>query len=161
MISQFEVGQSVRNRHDHIQTSGLGRLRKFHLTMPLKPYFLYQTFLCDHRLIYLSQKASNNIPEPTDQSSFGGVQIYHQNWSSVLRSRVNRTFKYLTNSALVFWTEKLSFDQNRSSISMFLQCRWSSFRRSSRPFSELAFINLSFHAIVSILPKRKYVRMHD
>ena len=30
-------------------------------------------------------------PEPTDQSSFGGVQIYHQNRSSVLRSRVNRT----------------------------------------------------------------------
>ena len=53
-------------------------------------------------LIYLSQKASNNIPEPTDQSSFGGVQIYHQNRSSVLRSRVNRTFKYLTNFELVF-----------------------------------------------------------
>ena len=28
-------------------------------------------------------------------------------------------------------------------------------------FLELAFVNLSFHAIVSILPKRKYVRMHD
>ena len=91
MISQFEVGQPVRNGHVHIQTSGLGRLRKCPLTMPSIPYFLYQTFLFDHRTFYLSQKASNNIPEPTDQSSFGGVQIYHQNRSSVLRSRVNRT----------------------------------------------------------------------
>jgi hypothetical protein len=27
----------------------------------------------------LPQKASNHFPEPTDQSSFRGVQIHHQN----------------------------------------------------------------------------------
>ena len=79
----------------------------------------------DHRPFYPSQKASN-YPEPTDRSSFGRVQIYHQNRSSVLRSRVNR----LVN----IWTEKLYFSiENRSSnLTIFLQCRWS-FRRSSRP----------------------------
>ena len=35
MISQFEVGLSVLNRHVQIQTSGLGRLRKCPQTMPL------------------------------------------------------------------------------------------------------------------------------
>jgi len=44
MISQFEVGQPVRNGHVHIQTSGLGRLRKCPPTRPSTPYFLYQIF---------------------------------------------------------------------------------------------------------------------
>ena len=90
MISQFEVGQSVRNRHDHIQTSGLGRLRKFHLTMPPQTLLSLPDFsVCDHRLIYLSQKASN-YPEPTDQSI---------DRSSVFRSQINGFL--MTNSALV------------------------------------------------------------
>ncbi len=51
-------------------------------------------------LIYLSQKASN-YPEPTDRPSFGRVQIYHQNRSSVLRSQDKWLSNYLLNRKIV------------------------------------------------------------
>ncbi len=46
-----------------------------------------------------------NFPEPTDQSSFRGVQIHHQNWSSVLRSRVNRLLNIYEQKNCIFDVE--------------------------------------------------------
>jgi hypothetical protein len=81
----------------------------------------------------LSRKVFNHFPEPTDQSSFRGVQIHHQNWSSVLRSRVNRLLN-LTNC--VSLNRKIVFSiENSYSQSQFNWCRWSSFRVSSRYFN--------------------------
>ena len=78
-------------------------------------------------------------PEPTDQSSFGGVQIYHRNWSSVLRSQD----KWLSKYNVSFWTEKIviSIENRSSDLTIILQCRWS-FRRSSRLSRTFLFMQL-------------------
>ncbi len=83
--------------------------------MPSIPDLLY-----DHRHFNLSRKASINFPEPTDQSSFRGVQIHHQNRSSVLRSRVNRLLN-LTNSTLVL-NRKIVFSMKKQVFPSQLNC---------------------------------------